>query len=346
MNKIFSALLILCGLTVYAQDQEPCCVIIGINPGSNSVTARNNSTGQLFTFRAEPLDIQHLKLQDAVTTNESYTYVTGINKIRKQYFAGPINLIQPKSEGASGLVNLEYEKPCCTIVNIESLEPCCSMITAQNKKSGDTWQFKVSKELGATLKTGEPVYTQTIPGFNEHAIVQSMYLSNTGVTNIFSFPVEVGRIGSSGMLSGDKWIMSNATDLTGNFGRLNTSFPQDVEWGIDVYAHPDRSAIANNKPEKNKKNYQFAPGNYDFRLNNVWVKNVPIERGKETRLKTGVLHINTTAEWNLIDVAGSDVITSGAGIKMLALPVGNYQVKLNGEVQNVSIKDGETFIIK
>lgn len=325
-----------------AQNADPCCTIIGINPGTNSVTARNNATGQLFTFRAEPLDIQNLKLNDAVTTNESFTYVTAINKIPKQYFAGPINLLQVKSTGASGLVQLNYEEPCCKIVAIENAEPCCSRVTAQNSSSGNIFQFMIPKEMSASIKSGEPVYTETIAGFPSYAIFQSRYNSTTAATNVFAFAIEPPRVPGGGLLLGDNWVMNAVTGIDESFGRLNTNFPDDVEWGIDIYTNPDRSFMMNRNPTEKQKYYDMAPGNYDFKLNNVMVTNVPVERGKETRIKAGYLKVSSDKDWSLLDPSQTTVLYSAKMPKKIALPVGNYFLKKDGQVSSVVIRDGET----
>lgn len=339
MKHIFFTLCIGLAITGYSQDTTSCCTIIGINPGTNSVTARNNTSGQLFTFRAEPADIANLKLNDAVTTNESFTYVTAINNIRKQYFAGPVNLMQVKSADASGLVMLKYEEPCCRIVTIENAEPCCSRISAQQTSSGNIFQFIVPKALASTIKTGDAVYSETISS-GPHAIVQTMYNSNTGASNVFAFPVEQPGTLSGGLILNDNWVMIPVTGMDGNFGRLNTTFPDDVEWGIDIYTRPDRKLMMNRNPKEKQNYYDMEPGNYDFKLNNVMVANVPVEKGKETRLKAGYLVIKTDNNWSLTDNIKNSVIYSGYGKKKIALPVGTYQLKQGAEYIPVIIKDG------
>jgi hypothetical protein len=342
MKIILLALVIGVASSAYSQDSTPCCTIIGINPGTNSITARNNATGQLFTFRAEPLDMQNLKLSDAVTTNESFTYVTAINKLPKQYFAGPVNLLQVKSKDALGLVNLNYEEPCCKIITIENSDPCCNRVSAQNSSSGNIFQFTIPKEMAAFIKKGDPVYTETVQGFAPYAIIQNRYNSTTAATNVFAFTIDAPQMPGTGLLISDSWVMTQLNNVDGDFGKLNTDFPDDVEWGIDIYTHPDRTLMMNRNPKEKQKSYDMAPGNYDFKLNNVMVTNVPVEKGKETRLKAGYLKINAEENWSLLDASQATVLYSGTTAKTIALPVGSYFLKKAGQTYALNIRDGET----
>ena len=73
---------------------QPCCRVIGVNPATNSVTVVNNANSRLFMFRASAADIQTININDAVTTNTSYSYVLAVNEKPRQYFVGPVNFVQ------------------------------------------------------------------------------------------------------------------------------------------------------------------------------------------------------------------------------------------------------------
>ncbi len=141
--------------------------------------------------------------------------------------------------------------------------------------------------------------------------------------------------------SDEKWVISSVPTMRGVLGRLNTTFPAGVDWSMDVRSVDDK--FITSLSVLSKKNYHdLAPGNYNFRVNTIPVESVPIEKGKETRLKAGFLEIVSEGDWNIYDESKKTFRTSGNKPKKMALPVGNYQLKLGGQFFPLLIKDGET----
>ncbi|MFN2458677.1 MAG: hypothetical protein ABR502_10775, partial [Chitinophagaceae bacterium] len=138
----------------------------------------------------------------------------------------------------------------------------------------------------------------------------------------------------------NKWVISTA-NMKGVLGRLNTTFPADVEWSILIKATDDKFITSRSGFSKHGPSYDLAPGMYNFRLNTITVENVPIERGKATRLKAGYLNIVSEGHWEIYNEAKQKLHTTGNKPKKIALPVGNYQLKLGGAFFPVNIKDGE-----
>ena len=66
---------------------------------------------------------------------------------------------------------------------------------------------------------------------------------------------------------------------------------------------------------------------------------VPIETGKQTRLRSGILDINTTQRWELRSADGKKFHTSGNKTKKMALPAGKYQLGSGKSFTLVEIKD-------
>jgi hypothetical protein len=338
MKNLLLLLFVCSSFIVNGQDSTAaCCTIIGINPGTYSVTARNNSSGQLFMFRAEPLDIENLKLNDAVTTNNSNTYVSYINGIRKQYFVGPVNLSQQKSDNATGLVNLNYTEPCCKIITTDPN----GVINVQNKTTGETFSFHAIPEVAKTLKSGDLVYTETLAGSQNYVLLQSPYKSLNGILSVYAYPFDRSAVNNNSVLSSSNWSLAPVAEITENVGRLNTNFQPGAEWGIDIYTHPAHKPVLYKKPTSNETYYEMVPGNYTFKLNNVSVSNVPVEKGKETKLKVGYLNISKDGAWALYDDSKATNLYSGTMSKKLALPVGNYQLKINNDYMPISIREGE-----
>ena len=354
-------LTIIIACTSFAQNPlEPCCNVVGIHPAKNLVVARNNTTGRLFAFMVDAMDIKAVKLKDPVVTNAGFTTVTAINGAARKYKAEPvtdrnINYVEPVSgikktnaepvNGINisnaepvGIVQINYVEPCCSIVQIDKIEVCCSMVIAKNKTTGATIKFKAPALILSPLKIGDPVYVEPCC---DMAIVQSSYQSNGGEMNSFGYPIENGSTNTEES-SNPKWVIGTA-NMKGALGRLNTAFPSDVEWSIDVHAASDNKFITNRSGfSKHGAAYDLAPGSYHFRLNTILVEYAPIERGKETRLKAGVLHVVSEGDWEIYSETKEKFHTSGNKPKKIALPVGAYQLKLGGQFFPLVIKDGET----
>lgn len=321
---------------------EPCCAIVGINPATNMITARNSQTGRLFMYRVSPSEISSIKLNDPVSTNGSFTYVLDPKYGNNKYFVGPVNFTQVKNETSIGLVGLNYSEPCCAIIAIENAEACCKMIAAQNRTTGEVLRFKLPAEIGLSLKNKDAVYIE--PGQNNAiAIIQSSWQSQNTYPNSYSFPVE--SIGIDENISSASWELSPSDEVKGNLGRLNTHFEEGVEWGIDVFTNPARKPVMSRSARHRGKNLfaEMAPGIYDFRLGMVMVENVPIVKGNVTRLKAGILQVHSNDSWNLYDDSKTKFLTSGNKAIKLALPAGNYQLKINGQFYPVQIVDGQIF---
>lgn len=359
MKKILLPVLTILASTVLAQDPaEPCCSVIGVNPANNTIIARNSTTGRLLAFKVDAMDIKAVKLKDAVTADASMNMVTAVNGAVRKYnsepvntarfnYSDPVNGIKTTSEPVdtkkfgldpvNGMIQINWAEPCCSIIQIDKLEPCCNVVTAKNK-TGATIQFKAPALVLNNVRVGDPVYIEPCCAM---AIVQSSYQSNDGQLNSFGYPIESGT-GNNEENASAKWVITTA-NMKGVLGRLNTAFPSDVEWSVDIRNSADNKFITNRSGfSKHGPAQDIAPGIYNFRLNTIVVENVPIERGKETRLKTGVLQIVSEGDWEIYNEAKQKFYTSGNKPKKIALPVGSYQLKLGGQFYPVVIKDGAT----
>lgn len=130
-----------CGIyiSVFAQtDSEPCCSIIKKNSKNNTVIARDNTTGRLYQFKADALDINAVKAGDPVTIAQNK--ITAINGATRTYVA----------------VKPDYVEPCCPIVSIQPdpAEPCCAIVTLKNNATGALSSFKAPKYI--SNKSGRP----------------------------------------------------------------------------------------------------------------------------------------------------------------------------------------------
>ncbi|HEY0356476.1 MAG TPA: hypothetical protein VGC29_09745 [Flavisolibacter sp.] len=349
-KKLLTVLMIFISSTLIAQDPaQPCCSVIGIDPGTKTVIARNVKTGRLISFHVSETDIKTVKLKDPVIAGTDLT-VSSINGVVKKYKAEPVNVLRVSNAEPvnavnkgkinqaepAGLVQVDNQEPCCAVVTIDNVEPCCSMISAKNKTTGATISFRVPREIAKTVSIGDPAYSEPVNGL---VIIQSSYQNNNGELSSYGYPIENSDNGTEEKAS-DKWVISNAS-MKGVLGRLNLDFPKDVEWDVDI-KHTDGKFITNRSSASRHGSYDMAPGHYNFRLNTVTVENVPIEKGKQTRLKAGYLQVVSEGDWDLYDDSKRKFLTSGNKPTKMALPVGSYQLKLGGQFYPVVIKDKET----
>ncbi|MBC7947772.1 MAG: hypothetical protein H7Y42_07830 [Chitinophagaceae bacterium] len=140
--------------------------------------------------------------------------------------------------------------------------------------------------------------------------------------------------------SSEKWVITPVPTMKGVLGRLDINFPADIDRDILIYQPTDKKFLTS--VSRNDKTYPMSPGVYRFTLSTVPVDNVPIQKGHETRLKSGFLNVVSDGDWHLYDSAKEKAHTSGNKPKKLALPIGSYQLKLGLNFYPFEIKDGET----
>ena len=147
MKKLLLPVLV-CGMYVstFAQKGEPCCSIISKNIKNNTALARDNTTGRLYQFKADALDINVVKPGDAVTIAQNK--ITSIGGATRTYVT----------------VRPDYAETCCAVVSIEPdpQEPCCGVVSFKNNTTGVLSKFKAPKNITGTLKVGDPVYAQPV----------------------------------------------------------------------------------------------------------------------------------------------------------------------------------------
>lgn len=186
---------------------------------------------------------------------------------------------------------------------------------------------------------------QVIPqyySFCENAYsVQNQIDNVTGaVANNASTPNEDSLAGRS-TVTNLKYEITPATTMRGVLGRLNTQFAPDVDWSIDIRNRENKFITNRSSYSKHGNAQEVAPGVYNFEMNHILVENVPIEKGKVTRLKAGILNIVSEGNWELYDETEKKFRTSGNKPKKFALPVGTYRLKLGGQFYTVVMKDGK-----
>src|SRR6185503_4531406 len=101
----------------------------------------------------------------------------------------------------------------------------------------------------------------------------------------------------------------------------------------------DEKYITSYAESNNKGVFVLAPGTYKITLNNVPVLDVPVQKGYDTKIKSGVFNVEDEAVWYLHDETGDAYYTSGDKPQKLVLPIGNYIYKVGGSDQRVTVKE-------
>ena len=258
--------------SAFAQQEpaQPCCNIIAMDVQKNLVIARDHTTGRLYQFKTDALDIKAIKLNDAV--NISAGKVSSISGAKRMY----------------ATVRPDPADPCCSVVNIQPdpIQPCCSAVSFTNNTTNNTSSISVPKQIAATLKTGQAV---SIDGSTGMAVVQSSYGGSTGQMNSYGYPATSGEGTTGNANATDKWVVTPVATMKGVLGALDINFPAGVDRDILIYQQADNKYVAS--VSKNAKSFPIAPGEYRFTISEVSIENVPIKKGHVTRLKSGYINI-------------------------------------------------------
>jgi len=136
----------------------------------------------------------------------------------------------------------------------------------------------------------------------------------------------------------DKWVI-NKVNAKGDNGKLFVTLPEDTKWDITIYIAGSDKVLSNTMLQQN---FTLLPGNYDLEINHILIQGVPVEKGNDTRLKTGVLKISNLTSWTLYDEAKQKVLLNSTSAETRGLPIGKYKLTIKGQDQDIEIKDGKT----
>ena len=130
-------------------------------------------------------------------------------------------------------------------------------------------------------------------------------------------------------------------ELKGRFGRIVVGFPpgtKDLLAQTEVFKPGDanriRSGYGNFEAE-------FIPGTYDLNVSGHRFAGVVVERGSDTRVKVGVLRLITSSantNFEVFEVGGKNRLQGVYGQKEIGLPIGTYEVEVNGQREKVKIE--------
>lgn len=135
----------------------------------------------------------------------------------------------------------------------------------------------------------------------------------------------------------EAWELIPNTALKGATGRLVF----ECKDSLTITAHLFRAGEQRHFETWHQcRKVNFIPGMYDINVNGQRISNVPVEKGKDTRIKLGFLQMNLTdnSGWQVLDLSGKKVYNN-YGTRRIALPVGQYKISMQGREMPINIKD-------
>lgn len=133
----------------------------------------------------------------------------------------------------------------------------------------------------------------------------------------------------------EKWEIIKV-NAKGSTGKLFVTLPKGTEWDVTIYAAGSDKVLSFTRFQQI---FVLLPGSYDLEINHIKITGVPVEKGNNTRLKAGVLHITNSDSWWLYDETKQQVLLGGSSPQTRGLPVGKYILTIMGQDQDVEIKD-------
>jgi hypothetical protein len=337
---------------------EPCCGVISVDSAKGLVTVRHLQTGRTVQFEAGAATLQSIKTGALVEGDLPAGRLTSVGAVTRTFSTFEPAWLEPCCNVVSMRPATQVEMNPSEPVNgvrdkVKPSEPVNGIVTAADKKSGKTFSFGVPKSAMGALKAGQDVDLVASGGW---ALVKLTLAAPTGAQPsgavaqgatssqplTYSYPVR-GVVGAAAQ----PWEIVPSEKAKGPVGRLVVNIPQaggKLFRETEVFRPGEAQYLHSTH---NGGEFDLLPGVYDVHLNYAVVKNVPVGRGKDTRLFVGLLKIEVPAgtESRVYDASGKVRLGPGTtyrGTTVLALPAGKYILEVAGGRREITIKDRET----
>jgi len=133
-------------------------------------------------------------------------------------------------------------------------------------------------------------------------------------------------------------IAPNA-ELKGRLGRIVVAFPPNaVPSGTQVVAIKDGKELQNGY---GNQSWELFGGTYELKVSGKLVPNVAVQARSDTNVRVGALRVSASSQthWEILD--GGAVIANGYGMALVGLPIGTYSLRVSGQTEAFSIRDGQ-----
>ena len=129
----------------------------------------------------------------------------------------------------------------------------------------------------------------------------------------------------------------------GRLGRLIVKFPDGANPGntrVDVYRPGEQVSLAGGY---GSQILDLIPGTYEVEVSRKRIIAVTVQPAHDTRVRVGVLRViaGSNTRVDLLDAKDDRALTGGFGSQEYGLPVGPIQIKVAGQAETVTIKDGQ-----
>jgi hypothetical protein len=127
--------------------------------------------------------------------------------------------------------------------------------------------------------------------------------------------------------------------LVGRLGKLVVAFPQAaVPNGTKVAVVKDGREL---QTGYGSQSWELLPGSYDLSVSGKTITNVSVQARSDTTVRVGVLRVSagSQTQWEVVD--GGKTIASGYGMQLVGLPVGSYSLRISGQTESFTIRDGQ-----
>ena len=195
-------------------------------------------------------------------------------------------------------------------------------------KDGETLEYDSTKQISKPIKLNI---------IDSNKIVQIPKSKISDSTNNKIIKNETGNH----LFDEKNWEIKPNTSIKNATGRIFIKIPKDIECIISISQPNTGKEVYYSGALTNQRSFSLAPGTVDVKISGSTIKNVPVQKGMETRVKAGILNVVTSEIWTLYDEKKGKQIYFSTTAKKIGLPIGIYQIEKNGRTEQIKIKDSE-----
>lgn len=139
------------------------------------------------------------------------------------------------------------------------------------------------------------------------------------------------------------WDIKSNPALKGATGRLLVKVPTKASMIFHVYKAGEQDPYKHIVAWYESAAGNFMPGRYDIKIWEARINGVPVQRGKDTRIRVGVLHLMIDGTYEVYDETKMKMVFQGHAKEKnkIVLPAGTYHVKVNEAFGEAVIRDGQ-----
>ena len=203
--------------------------------------------------------------------------------------------------------------------------------------------YQIEIKDGETLHYNDILSTAAQPKLNtddSNKIIQPQKLNAVDSNKNKIIKPKVPIIPS---LSDNKyWEIKQNSTAKGANGRILLNIPKEIESIITISQSVTEKEVHYSGILTKERSFSLAPGIFNITISGSKVKHVPVQKGMDTRIKAGVLNVTSSGIWTLYNEKKNKEVYYSSTAKKIGLPVGIYQMELNGTTHQIIIKDGAT----